>query len=92
MKSKEGDPFRIASQCPGQDLNLHDVTRCHLKAVRLPIPPPGRLNSPKLYGKTPPCRDHNRAYSNDANFLSRDTNPAMSYRSLRSIGKNIPWL
>src|SRR5437764_15156248 len=28
--------------CPGQDLNLHDVTRCHLKAVRLPIPPPGR--------------------------------------------------
>ena len=28
-------------QCPGQDLNLHDVTRCHLKAVRLPIPPPG---------------------------------------------------
>lgn len=23
-------------------MNLHDVTRCHLKAVRLPIPPPGR--------------------------------------------------
>src|SRR3954463_6988052 len=28
--------------CPGQDLNLHELPRYHLKVVRLPIPPPGR--------------------------------------------------
>ena len=35
---RSGSPFK----CPGQDLNLHGVTRYHLKVVRLPIPPPGR--------------------------------------------------
>ena len=41
-KASSESPFLSQKQCPGQDLNLHDVTRCHLKAVRLPIPPPGR--------------------------------------------------
>ncbi len=30
-------------QCPGQDLNLHELPRYHLKVVRLPIPPPGLI-------------------------------------------------
>src|SRR5437868_4662478 len=29
--------------CAREDSNLHDVTRCHLKAVRLPIPPRARF-------------------------------------------------
>ncbi len=29
--------------CPGQDLNLHALRRYHLKVVRLPISPPGRV-------------------------------------------------
>jgi hypothetical protein len=37
--------------CPGEDSNLHGVTRCYLKAVRLPIPPPGHACSAKfVYG------------------------------------------
>jgi hypothetical protein len=31
-------------QCPGQDLNLHELPRYHLKVVRLPIPPPGLMS------------------------------------------------
>src|SRR5205085_5068982 len=46
--NKEGDPpwiaFRSARRCPGQDLNLHELPRYHLKVVRLPVPPPGRVS------------------------------------------------
>ncbi len=34
---------RPAHLCPGQDLNLHALRRYHLKVVRLPISPPGRI-------------------------------------------------
>ncbi len=43
------EPVFRRVKCPGQDLNLHDVTRCHLKAVRLPIPPPGLLDFRRDY-------------------------------------------
>ena len=42
LGAKKKPVFRRV-ECPGQDLNLHALRRCHLKAVRLPIPPPGLL-------------------------------------------------
>jgi hypothetical protein len=35
--------------CPGLDSNQHTLRRRHLKAVRLPISPPGLRESLKLY-------------------------------------------
>ena len=32
-------------ECPEQDSNLHASRHTHLKRARLPIPPPGHLNS-----------------------------------------------
>src|SRR3954454_11930620 len=42
--------------CPGQDLNLHELPRYHLKVVRLPIPPPGRVCG-ELYAALATCRE-----------------------------------
>src|SRR5438270_6682979 len=52
--------------CPGQDLNLHALRRCHLKAVRLPIPPPGLfLEARELYARLSRCREWNDPAGSD---------------------------
>src|SRR5437764_11499590 len=58
--NKKRRSHQIASngKCPGQDLNLHALRRCHLKAVRLPIPPPG-LWVAELYARVLTCREWN---------------------------------
>ncbi len=42
--------FILRALCPGQDLNLHELPRYHLKVVRLPIPPPGRGYEREIIG------------------------------------------
>src|SRR3954465_4535513 len=65
-RSQKKKPVFRRVRCPGQDLNLHALRRYHLKVVRLPIPPPGRVvalrSAGELYADDAMCRDSQKAY------------------------------